>query len=49
MTVSRRSVQLGELTGAEAEIVEGLNAGDVIAVSAAQNLRDGMEVREIQY
>ena len=49
MTVSRRPVELGELAGAEAEVVEGLTAGEVIAVSAAQNLRDGMEVREIQY
>ena len=49
MTVSRRSVRLGDLVGAEAQVVEGLSSGDVIAVSAAQNLRDGMEVREIQY
>lgn len=49
MTVSRRSVRLGDLSGAEAQVVDGLSSGDVIAVSAAQNLRDGMEVREIQY
>ena len=49
MTVSRRAVEIGSLSGSEAQVVGGLNIGDVIAVSAAQNLRDGMEVREIQY
>jgi RND family efflux transporter MFP subunit len=49
MTVSRRQVEIGELAGDEVRIVGGLTGGETIAVSAAQNLRDGMSVREIAY
>ena len=47
MTVSRANVTLGQLSGAEVEILEGLESGDRIAVSGVQNLREGMQVREL--
>jgi RND family efflux transporter MFP subunit len=47
MTVSRAHVTLGQLSGAEVEILEGLESGDRIAVSGVQNLREGMQVREL--
>ena len=49
MTVSPRSVTIGELSGDEIEIVDGLQGTETVAISAAQNLRDGMAVREIAY
>ncbi len=49
MTVSPRSVTIGELSGDEVEIVDGLQGTETVAISAAQNLRDGMAVREIAY
>jgi len=45
MTVSKRTVETGELRGADIEIVSGLAAGDLIATSGVHQLRDGMEVR----
>jgi RND family efflux transporter MFP subunit len=47
MTVSRTSVTLGQLSGAEVVIHEGLESGDRIAVSGVQNLHEGMQVREL--
>ena len=47
MTVSRATVTLGQLSGAEVEILAGLGSGDRIAVSGVQNLREGMQVREL--
>ncbi len=49
MTVSSRPVEVGEMFGSEVRIASGLTTGETIAVSAVQNLREGMEVREIQY
>ena len=49
MTVSRRSVTIGELSGDQVEILDGLQGTETVAISAAQNLRDGMVVREIAY
>ncbi|MEE8131129.1 MAG: efflux RND transporter periplasmic adaptor subunit [Vicinamibacterales bacterium] len=49
MTVSPRSVTIGELSGDEVEIVDGLQGTETVVISAAQNLRDGMAVREIAY
>lgn len=46
-TVSRRNVKLGEPTGGQIEIVEGLQAGDRIAVAGVTHLRDGMTVRDL--
>jgi len=47
MTVNRTNVTLGQLSGAEVVIHEGLERGDRIAVSGVQNLREGMQVREL--
>ena len=49
MTVSRRDVEIGELSGDEVQIISGLQGDETLAVSAAQSLRDGMTVREISY
>ena len=49
MTVSRRGVEIGELSGDAVQILGGLRGDETIAVSAAQSLRDGMAVREIAY
>jgi len=49
MTVSRRGVEIGELSGDQVQILSGLRGDETIAVSAAQSLRDGMIVREISY
>ena len=46
MTVERRKVVTGELTGdAGIRVVEGLAAGETVAVSGAGQLRDGMRVK----
>jgi len=47
MTVSRRSVQLGELSGSQVLITDGLSPGDQIASSGVHHLRDGMKVRRL--
>ena len=47
MTVSRTNVTLGQLSGAEVVIYEGLESGDRIAVSGVQNLHEGMQVRAL--
>ena len=48
MTVGRRPVQLGEVTGSEVEIPEGLVKGDQVAVSGVSQLRDGVQVRRYE-
>jgi RND family efflux transporter MFP subunit len=49
MTVSKRTVTAGSLVGADQiEIVEGLEPGETIAVSAVSRLRDGMQVRRME-
>jgi membrane fusion protein (multidrug efflux system) len=48
MKVSRRAVQLGELTGNEVQILDGLAEGDLVAVSGVSHLRDGMQVRRYE-
>ncbi len=48
MTVARRPVRTGELSGSDAiELVDGVEPGETIAVSGATQLRDGMKVREL--
>ena len=47
MTVSRRSVRLGELSGSQVLITDGLSPGDQIAASGVHHLRDGMKVRRL--
>src|SRR5262249_61268075 len=46
-TVSKRPVKLGEPMGSQIEIVQGLQAGDRIAVAGAPLLREGMKVRDL--
>jgi RND family efflux transporter MFP subunit len=46
-TVIRRPVKLGEATGGQIEIVEGLQPGDRIAVAGVTFLREGMKVRDL--
>jgi RND family efflux transporter MFP subunit len=46
-TVSRRPVKLGEATGGQIEIAEGLQPGDRIAVAGVTFLRPGMKVRDL--
>jgi len=48
MMVQRTPVKLGELTGNEVEILEGLAAGDQVVISGVSQLRDGMQVRRYQ-
>jgi RND family efflux transporter MFP subunit len=45
--VGRRMVKLGEPTGGDIEIVEGLQPGDKIATAGVSHLRDGMKVRDL--
>ncbi len=47
-TVQRRAVETGPLTGTESiQIVSGLEADEVIAISAVSRLREDMEIRPI--
>ncbi len=47
-TVSKRAVETGALSGTEnIRVVSGLKAGEMIAVSAASRLREGMAIRPI--
>ena len=45
--VSKRAVKLGDASGGDIEIVEGLAPGDRIAIAGASRLRDGMQVRDL--
>jgi multidrug efflux system membrane fusion protein len=46
-TVSGRKVKIGEATGSQIEIVDGLQPGDRIAVAGVTQLRDGVKVRDL--
>jgi RND family efflux transporter MFP subunit len=46
-TVTHRPVKLGEATGGNIEIVQGLEPGERIAVAGVHMLRDGMKVRDL--
>jgi RND family efflux transporter MFP subunit len=48
MTVSRRPVELGNLTGGSVEIVSGLEKGEQVAISGVKQLVQGMEVRRYE-
>jgi RND family efflux transporter MFP subunit len=46
MTLARRKITTGHLTGeASIQITEGLQSGEMIAVSGVSQLREGMKVR----
>jgi RND family efflux transporter MFP subunit len=48
MEVSRRPVELGEMTDTRVQVTSGLAAGERIAVSGASHLREGMKVRPLE-
>jgi len=48
MTVSRRQVQVGEMSGVEVEILSGLASGELIATSGTLGLAEGMQVRRFE-
>jgi len=45
--VARRPVKLGEATGGQTEVVEGLQPGDRVVVAGVTFLREGMKVRDL--
>jgi membrane fusion protein, multidrug efflux system len=45
--VLRRPVKIGEATGGQIEVIEGLRPGDRIAVAGIPFLREGMKVRDL--
>lgn len=47
LTAKLAPVTVGQLTGSEIEVLEGLESGDRIAVSGVQHLADGMQVSEL--
>ena len=47
MQVSRMQVELGPITGKEVQVLNGLKHGDLIAISGAHSLREGIQVRSI--
>ena len=47
LTASMVPVTVGQLSGSELEVLEGLGSGDRIAVSGVQHLTEGMRVREL--
>ncbi len=48
MKVKRQPIKLGGLVGGEVEIVQGLEAGNQVAISGVSQLREGMQVRRYQ-
>jgi RND family efflux transporter MFP subunit len=47
MQVSRTRVELGVIMSKEVQVLSGLKHGDLIAISGAHSLREGMQVRSI--
>ncbi|MGI9234747.1 MAG: efflux RND transporter periplasmic adaptor subunit [Woeseiaceae bacterium] len=47
MTVGLAQVKVGQLSGSEVNILEGLATGDRIAVSGVQHLAEGTKIREL--
>jgi len=49
LTVHRRVVRIGQVAGKnKIEIVKGLEPGEVVAVAAIRNLREGMKIQMIE-
>ena len=46
-TVSRRAVKIGEATGGQIEVLDGLQPGERIVVAGTMLLREGMKVRDL--
>jgi multidrug efflux system membrane fusion protein len=50
MTVHLRKVKTGDLVGSDGiEIVEGLQRGETVAVSAVNQLREGMKIQRLEH
>lgn len=47
LTANLAPVEIGQLSGSEVQVLEGLENGDRIAVSGVQHLADGMRVSEL--
>ena len=47
LTVTMAPVTVGQMSGSEIELLDGLETGDRIAVSGVQHLTEGMLVREL--
>jgi excinuclease UvrABC helicase subunit UvrB len=48
MTVGRRPVGLGDLVGTDSiQILDGVNSGEMIAVTGVSMLREGMKIRDL--
>ncbi len=47
LTATLSAVTIGQMSGSEIQVLEGLDTGDRIAVSGVQHLADGMLVREL--
>lgn len=48
MTVSRVTIELGDMAGSQVRVLSGLNPGDRIAASGVHNLREGMQITELR-
>jgi len=48
MVVERRDVRLGGIVGDQVEILDGLRAGETIAIAGVHGLRAGMTVRRLE-
>ncbi len=48
MTVSKRPVTVGEITGDRIIVTDGLDGGEAIAMSGVHRLTEGMEVTELK-
>ena len=46
-TTHRRPIRVGDLVGASIRVLDGLSLGEVIAISGAHFLREGMKVRKL--
>lgn len=48
MTVSRATIELGDVSGSQVRVMAGLRPGDRIATSGVHKLREGMQVTELR-
>ena len=49
MTVSRKQVEIGPLSGTDVSVTDGLAPGELVATSGVQKLSDGARVRRLQF
>jgi RND family efflux transporter MFP subunit len=48
MTVSKREVETGSLTGSDIEVLNGLKPGEKIVTAGVSRVHDGMKVRKLE-